>query len=65
MGDGIHTPFSEFVFLLVLVGIPFLIFGMPIVVLVLRSARRTMLLNRKRKNESLDAQLAHRSSEPK
>jgi hypothetical protein len=54
MGDAIQTPFDVFMFFLVFVGIPTLIFGGPIAVLGFLSARRSMRLNRKRRNESTD-----------
>ena len=52
MGDAITTPFDVFVFFLVFVGIPALIFGGPIVVLGFLSVRRTIQLNRQRRNHS-------------
>lgn len=52
MGDGVITPFDEFLFFLVFVGTPALIFGGPIVVLVFLSARRTAQLNRHHGNDS-------------
>ena len=51
MGDGITTPFDVIIFFLIFVGIPTLIFGLPIVVLGFLFARRTVQLNRKRQNE--------------
>jgi hypothetical protein len=47
MGDAINTPFDVFVFVLIFVGIPTLIFGAPIALLGFLSARRTIQLNRK------------------
>ncbi len=54
MGDAVNTPFDLFVFILIFGGIPFLIVALPIVVLVLISVGRSVLLNRRRTNESLD-----------
>ena len=53
MGDAIQTPFDVFVFFLVFVGIPALIFGGPIAVLGFLSARRTIQLSRKHRNETV------------
>jgi hypothetical protein len=55
MGDAIQTPFDVFVFFLVFVGIPTLIFGGPIAVLGFRSARRTIQLNRKRRKQAANS----------
>jgi uncharacterized BrkB/YihY/UPF0761 family membrane protein len=55
MGDAIQTPFDVFVFFLVFVGIPALMFGGPIAVLGFLSARRTIPLSRKRINETFDS----------
>jgi len=52
MGDAITTPFDVFLFVLVFVGIPALIFGGPIAVLGLLSVRRTILLKRNYRNET-------------
>ena len=53
MGDAFTTPLDVVGFFLIFAEIPFLVLGLPIVVLGLLSARRTMSSNRKRKNESL------------
>ena len=52
MGDAITTPFDAFLFILVFVGVPAVIFGGPIVVLAFLSARRTAQLNRQHGNDS-------------
>jgi hypothetical protein len=62
MGDAITTPFDVFVFVLIFVGIPTLIFGMPIAVLGFLSVRRKIQLNAKRNNETLDSRLTPASS---
>jgi len=63
MGDAITTPFDAFVFVLVFVGIPTLIFGGPIAVLGFLSVRRTIQLNRKRKSETGNSLLTSSKSE--
>ena len=44
MGDGITTPFDVFVFVLIFAGIPLLLFGFPIAVLIFLSVRRHRIL---------------------
>ena len=63
MGDGVNTPFDVFVFFLIFVGIPTLIFGLPIVVLGFLSTRRAVQLKRKRQNEA--SEHTHQASETK
>ena len=55
MGDAINTPFDVFLFVVVFVGVPMLLFSLPIIVLVLLSERRYRSLKRRQKNESLDS----------
>jgi hypothetical protein len=63
MGDAIKTPFDVFVFFLVFVGIPALIFGGPIAVLGFLSVRRSIQLNKKRRNAAVNSLLNPSESE--
>ena len=49
MGDAITTPFDVFLFIVIFYGTPFLLFGMPVILLIFLSVRRTRRLHRRRR----------------